>query len=73
MLYLKEKLNDELYFWHEDQHHSLLQVDIIILAVWAVLSKKTKISLHILQYLQKSLGGDFVGEVDFLPADKQPY
>ena len=60
-------MNDELYFWHADRHRSLLQVDTIILCVCnQACPKVPKISLHILQYLQKSMGN----EVDFLPADK---
>ena len=34
MLYVKEELNDELYFWHADKHRSLLRVDTIILVVY---------------------------------------
>ena len=34
MLYVKEELNDELYFWHVDKHRSLLRVDTIILVVY---------------------------------------
>ena len=31
--YLKEELNDKVYFWHADKNQSLLQVDTIILGV----------------------------------------
>ena len=34
MSYLKEEVNDELSFWHADQHQNPLQVDIIILVVY---------------------------------------
>ena len=30
MLYLKKKVDNEVYFWHADIHRSLLQVDFII-------------------------------------------
>ena len=31
--YLKNEVNDEVYFWHVDKHLSLLLVDTIILGV----------------------------------------
>ena len=33
MYYLKEEVNDEVYFWYADKHRSLLQVDTIIFGV----------------------------------------
>ena len=31
--YLKEEVNDKVYFWHADKNQSLLQVNTIILGV----------------------------------------
>ena len=33
MLYLKEEVNDELYFWHADKHRSFPQVDFSTLVI----------------------------------------
>ena len=67
MSYLKEEVNDELYFLHVDKHWSVLQVDTIILVVYNQACPKYPKQVCIsLQYLQKSMGW----EIDFLPADK---
>ena len=61
-------MNDKFYFYNSDKHQSLQQADTIILGV----SNQAcpKVSLHILQYLQKSMMRGWEG-VDFLPADKK--
>ena len=32
--YFKKEVKDKVYFWHEDKHQSLLQVDTIIMDVY---------------------------------------
>ena len=40
MWYLKEKLNDEIYFYHVEKHRKFLQVNITILDVHIQTSSK---------------------------------
>ena len=58
MQYLKEEVNDEVYFWHTEKHRTFLQVDLIILGVRSqaclkYLKQEVFISL---QYIQKNMG-----------------
>ena len=61
MWYLKEEVNNELYFWHGDKHR-VFKVDTTIYVLLYNL-------FIFLQYLQKSIGY----EIDFLPADKHKH
>ena len=58
-------MNDEMYFWHADNHWSFLYVAIILGVHSQACSKCPKLVCISVKYLQKDLGD----EVDFLPSD----
>ena len=61
-------MNYEVYFWHSDEHRSLLQGDTVILGVQPGIPKVRKIrSLHIFAISPWKHGG----KVDFWSANKQ--
>ena len=55
MQYLKEEVNDKVYFWHAEKHPTFLQVDLIILDVLSqAYLKYPKQEVFIpMQYIQK--------------------
>ena len=68
MQYLKEEVNDKIYFCHAEKHQTFLQVDLIILGVRSeaclkYLKQEVFVSLQYIQNIMED-------QVFFLPVDK---
>ena len=66
MLYLKEEVNDELYFWHADKHRSLPQVDFSTLVIKVYYKVMLSLLMSMIKRSQSTQCNKFVIPLQYL-------